>query len=170
MAQTHNPGRRRNPTPHTHCVCCPWKFQQLLLCCETLGNTEPWKSSQPVRDAEGRVVGRAAGHSSATRNQHIKTQPHITALDKAEQGFINLTDTHSSSELLIKCILPINWGGKSWSRSSFEDGFVHICLTFLLVPPSLLACQNPMDLETDFNMDPGWFSITGLELLRQWTE
>lgn len=116
----------------------------------------------------GEQLGTALGYGSATRNQHLKTHPHITALDRAEQGFISLlADSHSSSELLIKYILPINWGGKSWSRSSFEDGFMHICLTFLLVPPSLLAYPNPMDLEMDLNMDPGWFSFTGLELLRQ---
>lgn len=85
----------------------------------------------------------------------------------AEQGFISLADTHSSSELLVKYIFPINWGGKSWSRSGFEDGFRHICLTFLLVPPSLLAYPNPMDLEIDLNVDPAWFSFTGLEQLRQ---
>lgn len=115
----------------------------------------------------GEQLGTALGHGSATRNQHIKIQPHITALDMAEQGFINLADTHSSSELPVKHILPINWGGKSWSRRGFEDGFMHICFTFLLVPPSLLTYPNPMDLEMDLNTDPGCFSFTGLELLRQ---
>lgn len=115
----------------------------------------------------GEQLGTALGCGSATRNQHVKTQPHITALDTAEQGFINLADRHSSSELTVKYILPINWGGKSWSTSGSEDGFMHICLTFLLVPPSLLAYPNPMDLEMDLNMDPGWFSFTRLELLRQ---
>lgn len=111
--------------------------------------------------SKGEQLGTALGYGSAARNQHMKTQPHITALDKAEQGFVNLADSHGSSELLTKYILPINWGGKSWSRSGFEDGFMHICLTFLLVPPSLLAYPNPMDLEMDLNMD------RGLELLKQ---
>lgn len=115
----------------------------------------------------GEQLGTALGYGFAIRNQHIKTQPHITALDTTEQGFINPSDTQSSSELPVKYILPINWGGKSWSRSGSEDGFMHICFPFLLVLPFLLVYPNPMDLEMDLNMDPGWFSFTGLELLRQ---
>lgn len=76
-----------NPTS-SHCAVRLW---------ETLSPGKAHSLCGMLREGSwGEQLGTALGYDSATRKQHIKTQSHITALDKAEQGFINLTDTQSS--------------------------------------------------------------------------